>query len=581
MTALTRSALIGGCVSTMLIIFIPEAASQELFWYNTWEYQGQLSDSHSFRDGPLAINTQGETYMASQLIGSIDVDPSPATSVLSSGTGTSTSSICLSKFDQNGTWAWTKRMGNTIGQPQALALDPDGNVYMSGMFKSTVDFDPGPGVVNLTSAGADDIFLAKFDPDGDHLWSCRFGTSQSAEGGWDLAVDASGNAYVMVSARGTIDVDPGPGVLPFTPAGQLTSIIKLDAQGGLVWARSVELNGAAYSNWHIAADGSGNVLMTGQYSGASVDVDPGTGTTYLPHDPARPNGVFIVKWDPQGELLWARGIAGAIPGHLACDAEDNVLVTGNTINDVDLDPGPGVQMHAMGNATNTSWVLKLDALGAYVWSKMWSTNSIVQAKEVVTDQNGNVIIGGIYNAAMDLAPGPLVVPAPQASNGSCSFITALDPYGSYLWSGELGAGQHDAYVEHMATAPDNSLRISGWFYGAMDMDPGPGSTTYTGPLTRQSTMLLSFAGTNGPTGIPTTTNSTANLYPVPTDGPLTITHTEAIALINVRDLRGVLVSTERPGMQRASIDLSALPAGCYLVEIVGKRTAEQHSIVKF
>jgi hypothetical protein len=251
------------------------------------------------------------------------------------------------------------------------------------------------------------------------------------------------------------------------------------------------------------------------------------------------------------------------------------------IDDVDLDPGPGVQMHDLGTASNTSWVMKLDPLGIHVWSKVWTTNSVVQTKDVAADQNGNVIIGGIYNGAMDLAPGPLVVPAPQANNGSCSFITALDPSGAYLWSGELGGGEHDAYLEQMAVSPDHGLRLSGWFYGAMDMDPGPGTSTYTGPLTRQSTMLLSFAGLNGPTGIRPTTRNAAILYPVPTEGPLTITHTEGISLINVRDMRGALVSTNRPGMQRAAIDLTALPAGRYMVEIVGKTTAEQHSIVKF
>lgn len=580
MTSLAKSALLGGCVRTVLILCTPEAVCQDLLWYDTWEYQAQGPHIHSFRDGPLAINALGETYMASQLRGSIDVDPGPGISVLSSGTGSSTSSTCLSKFDQNGTWIWTKRIGNSISQPHAIALDPAGNVYMSGMFKGTVDFDPGPGVVNHTSAGEDDIFVMKLDPDGAHMWSCSFGTTEGVEGGWDLAVDASGNAFVMVSAQGTIDVNPGPGVEPFTPAGQLTSIIKLDAQGELVWARSVELNGSSFSNWHIAVDGSGSVLMTGQYAGASVDVDPGPGVTYLPHDPLRPNSVFIVKWDAQGELLWARAIAGAIPGHLACDADDHVLVTGNAIEDIDLDPGPGVQLCDPGNALNTSWVLKLDPLGTHVWSTMWTTNSIVQAQDVVVDQNGNVIVGGLYDSAMDLAPGPLVMPAPPVSTGHSSFITALDPSGAYLWSGELGCGQHDAYVEHMAVAPDNGLRISGWFFGAMDMDPGPGSTTYTGPLTRQSTMLLGLAGMNGPSGMPTTIKRTANLYPVPTDGPLTITHPEAIAFINIRDLRGRSVHTVRPGMERASIDLAALPAGCYMVEIVGTTFREQHTIVK-
>jgi hypothetical protein len=558
--------------------------AQNLSWYHTWEYYWEGIIAQYLHNGPIAVDAEGNTYMASTLLGTIDVDPGPGTTVLSSGVvnGSShPSSICLSKFDAAGDWAWTRQVGyGPANNAQAVAVDPAGNVYVSGRFTGTVDFDPGPAVANLTSAGEDDIFVMKFDPDGGYLWARRFGSAHDIEGGWDLAVDAAGNAHVMVSAFGTFDVDPGPGVVNFTPSAQLSSIIKLDTDGGLVWARTLQLAGTFAAFYAIDLDADGNIAIIGRYSGA-VDGDPGPGLLLLPTDSTGAYDTFIMKWDADGNGLWARGLAGVDPRDVAADDNGQVIAVGGLLGAADLDPGPGVHMHNDGGAYVTGWILKLDEAGEYVWSKVWTTSSITQVDHVAADHNGNVILSGIYDEDMDLAPGPLVVPAPHVSSGRCGFITALDANGAYVWSGELGQGQHDAYLDHMALAPDNTIRLSGWFHGYMDMDPGTGSTVYTGSIAAQSTMLMAINNTAGITAVPDIEESVLALHPNPTSGPLTVTAQDRIEHIRVFDGRGALVAHVDPRAPQATLDLASLAAGSYTVELRSAAGIQRRKFVKY
>lgn len=109
--------------------------------------------------------------------------------------------ISLAKFDPHGNHIWSSRFGD-IDQQQATTatVDQVGNVLVTGYFQGTVDFGAGP----LISAGGFDIFLAKFDPNGNHLWSKRFGDSstQKAFGG---ATDPSGNVLITGYFRDTVD----------------------------------------------------------------------------------------------------------------------------------------------------------------------------------------------------------------------------------------------------------------------------------------------------------------------------------------------------------------------------------------
>jgi hypothetical protein len=112
------------------------------------------------------------------------------------------SDIVAAKLDAAGKHLWSKRFGD--GDPQhgySVATDGAGNVVLTGLLYGTVDFGGGP----LTSAGGSDIFVAKLDAFGNHVWSKRFGDA-STQFGASVAVDSPGNVLLY----GTVDFGGGP-----------------------------------------------------------------------------------------------------------------------------------------------------------------------------------------------------------------------------------------------------------------------------------------------------------------------------------------------------------------------------------
>jgi hypothetical protein len=150
------------------------------------------------------------------------------------------------------------RVGTSGGdEGQAVATDAAGNVYVTGHFSGKADFDPGPGTWNLTSAGKDDIFTAKYSAAGALLWARAFG-GPDYDYGNGLTVASDGSVYTTGYFKGTADFDPGPGTYNLTSAG-LTDVFvsKLDSAGNFVWAQ--RLGGTdtdIVSSLAVASDGS-------------------------------------------------------------------------------------------------------------------------------------------------------------------------------------------------------------------------------------------------------------------------------------------------------------------------------------
>ena len=169
----------------------------------------------------------------------------------------------------------TFRIGSTgIDVGNAVITDPAGNVYLTGSFKGTVDFDPGAGITNLTSAGAEDIFVAKYAPTGVLLWAKRLGGA-GIDTGVGIAVDGSGNVFTTGVFTGTADFDPGSATANLTSAGLSDVFVsKLTSTGALGWAERLG-GGGIDAGSSIAVDGSGNVFTTGVFTG-TADFDPGS-----------------------------------------------------------------------------------------------------------------------------------------------------------------------------------------------------------------------------------------------------------------------------------------------------------------
>ncbi len=170
---------------------------------------------------------------------------------------------------------WARQFGgenSAVGF--SVAVDASGNVYTTGAFRETVDFDPGPGVFDMTAIGfGSNIFVTKLDSAGKLVWARQFGGGGSG-GGRSVAVDAAGNVYTTGIFGGTADFDPGAGFFNLTASGQTAPFVtKLDSAGRFVWAKTM---GGGDPSWgaSVAVDVSGNVYLTGFFR-SNRDFDPG------------------------------------------------------------------------------------------------------------------------------------------------------------------------------------------------------------------------------------------------------------------------------------------------------------------
>ena len=136
--------------------------------------------------------------------------------------------LCLSctTFTHAQNYAWAKRMGGASTDfALSIAVDGSGNVYTTGIFVGTADFDPGAGTANLTSLGSYDIFVSKLDASGNFVWAKSMGGT-GPDYGYAIAVDGSGNVYTTGDFQGTVDFDPSAGTANLTSAGDIDIFVR-------------------------------------------------------------------------------------------------------------------------------------------------------------------------------------------------------------------------------------------------------------------------------------------------------------------------------------------------------------------
>jgi hypothetical protein len=382
---------------------------------------------------------------------------------------------------QNLDFAWAKAMGGTNSDGgSSMTIDASGNIYTTGYFRGTVDFDPGVGVLNLTSVfGSADIFVCKLDVLGNLIWAKAIGGSD-LDNSTDIAIDALGNIYITGTFRNSADFDPSAAIFQLSSVGGTTDtfVCKLDASGNFVWAKAMGGTTNQDGGFGIAVDVSGNVYTTGYFAN-TVDFDPGTGTQNI-SSVAETSDIFVSKLDASGNFVWVKTMGGSDSdsgGNIATDVLGNIYISGVFAGTVDFDPNAGVQNLSSVSATLDVFISKLDASGNFIWAKSMGGSNGDSCSDMTIDAAGNVYTTGDFYNTCDFDPGVGTLNITSAGSTDI-FISKLNSSGNFVWAKALGGINTDR-GNSIAVDASGNVYTTGYFGGVADFDPNTGIQNLT------------------------------------------------------------------------------------------------------
>lgn len=584
-------------MKTFLLLFsaVIIACSVSIAQAPDWLWAKATGGPNDDRGNSIAIDASGNVYTTGLFWGTVDFDPGAGTFNLTSTIGWS--NMFISKLNNSGNFVWAKAItGTGISWGSAIAVDLalGGNIYTTGLFTGTVDFDPGVGTFNLTSTGGNDIFITKFDSAGNFIWARKIGGTDH-DIGQSLAIDVAGNVYITGYFTGTVDFDPDAGIFNLTSVGGTYEdifISKLDSTGNFVWAKAMGGSWWDYG-YCVAIDASGYVYSTGYFTDMA-DFDPGVGTFNLT-SVSGSFDIFISKLDCSGNFIWAKAIGGNEDdggNFLAIDLTNSgdVFTTGIFLETVDFDPGTGTyNLNSAGNSADI-FISRLDSAGNFVWAKSMGGLYDDVSNAIALDPlgSGDVYTTGFFQGTADFNPGIGAFNLTDTGNYGDIFISKLNSLGDFMWAKATGGSSHDVGTS-IALNASGSVQVTGYFHSPTIIF---NSTTITNANNSGSYSDI-FIAKLDTTTIMTVNNEIENfgkgsyLYPNPFNNSTTILFTleqsQKVSL-KVFDLNGRLISTLadkyfEAGEQQLEFNAEKLNAGIYFLKMQTDGFAETEKLV--
>lgn len=550
-------------LSILLNVSLSKAQDHILDWVKSIE-GSSMSRS-------IEVDAFGNIYTTGHFNETADFDPGMGTYNL---TSMGFADIFIQKSDSNGNFMWAKSMGGT-GEDfgHSITADASGNIYITGYFSGIVDFDPGVGTYNLTSAGYADAFIQKLDANGNFIWAKSMGGPNS-EIGYSIVVDEFGNVYTTGIFQGIADFDPGAGTTNLNSIDGLGVFIqKIDASGNFLWAKEIPAVtigsvGAINYGFSIALGPNGGVYTTGSFTGIA-DFDPGMGT----HNLTAMGGqdVFIQKLDTDGNFIWAKSMGGTLYDvglSITVDPDGNIYTTGAFEKTVDFDPGTGTyNLTALG--LNDIFIQKLDANGNFLWTKTIGNTSYARSLSITLDATGNIYTTGYFTETLDFDPG-VGTSSLSAIGYEDIYIQKLDANGDFLWATSMGGISSD-FGYAIKVDPLGHIYTTGYFNATVDFDPEVGTynLTATGGGNNAFIQKLKDSLDVGNIGInPFSDTKSIHIYPNPTHGKISIENKKnEIQSITITDIHGKIIQQHHISHQNIDIDLSHEAKGLYFLNI--------------
>jgi len=408
----------------------------------------------------VATDSSGNVYVTGGTKGGLD-----------GNTSAGNTDLFVVKYNSSGTKQWTKQLGSSgLDSANGITIDSSGNVYVTGVTFGGLDWN--------TSAGANDLFVVKYNSSGTKEWTEQLGSASSdyANG---VATDSSGNVYVAGVTYGGLDGN--------SKGNSDLFVVKYNSSGTKQWTKQYGTDRYDEARG-VATDSSGNVYVVGGTKG-NLNGISNSGRT----------DAFVIKFNSSGTKQWTKKLGtwqNDLANGVATDSSGNFYVTGFTYQHLDGNTSAGKA---------DLFVVKYNSSGTKQWTKQLGTSKHDRARGVATDSSGNVYVTGDTYGGLD---------GNTNAGYNDLFVVKYNSSGTKQWTKQMGTSSTDL-ANGIATDSSGNIYVTGGTYGGLDGNTNAGNSDlfvvkYNSSGTKQWTKQLGSSSRDYDYGV--ATDSSRNVY---------------------------------------------------------------------
>lgn len=430
----------------LVLVFIP------LFSQNAYFNDLEIFDgSGQLYPSDILVDHDGNTLLIGNYYYDVDLDPGPDSAKYFGNYTGSISPAFIVKLDSSGNYLWSAVLPKVYNRSQKLRIDHDNSVFVAGMFRDTMDFDPSATGTDIRYSYApyDDAFILKLDSSGAFQWVKTFGRSGGINVR-DFEVDHSGNIiFTGVCEGANIVFHPNASAPTYNAYFRGYFALKYNSAGSFVWLKQFGPV-SQYRCKEVEVTSNNEIIISGEFDGI-IDFDPGPATVNLVSQSSS-DDVFILKLDSAGTFQWATRYGGPNTDQLftmEIDEFDNLHFVGNLRDSIDFDPGPGFY-YEKSKQWSSKYVLKLNAQSAgFRWVRSFVLTDPYQVdfNHLHIDHEGGVYTTGAFKREFYVHPDTAInddkLPSSSQSTltSKDAFIHKFDSTGAYMWAHSLHSSE--------------------------------------------------------------------------------------------------------------------------------------------
>jgi len=483
--------------------------------------------------------------------------------------------IFIQKTSPNGELVWVKGIGGISDDyGTAITVDNDGNVYVTGIYQETVDFNPEGAPQTLTSYGAQDIFVLKLDSNGNFIWVKGIG-GEGYEETNSIQVSSTGEIYISGYFYGEVDFDPSENEYKLSPTGIGDSFfVKLSSEGDLDWVKTI--GGASAMALPSDIKLCNNQLYALGHFKKTVDFDPSvTGEHTIT---TQVFDIYLLKLDLSGNFIsvattQGESGSGTTPMSLSVDSDGNAYIAGYFGGTVNF--GPTVEHHGQYTFTTNGYyngfVMKLNNTGDLLWANHLAPltdEASSLAYGLVTNNYQEVSLTGYITGKIKFDDIEL---EQETEHYMIAYAAMLDEEGKFIYAKQFG-GSNFIDTHCIAKDANNNIYLGGTFEELANLNPTENGSYYVYSRGFRDSYIIKL-NNNSISAIENYhyAENHITVYPNPSSGIFWLKSDESLAgkIYQVYDMLGKKLVAGKIGLSE-ELQFESLPKGVYILKIDDK-----------